>query len=97
MELLLICFSYDIEQTNSKEVQSKPSMHHRPPSRISQVRLSIFSQGPITEQYLAEEALGLAKSLGWYVLPGPYWDNTKKRPITPIPMKANHLYIEADP
>jgi hypothetical protein len=25
----------------------------------------IFSKGPIVEQYLAEEAVGLASSLGW--------------------------------
>ena len=31
------------------------------------------NQGPAVELYLAEEAIGLAKSLGWDVVTGPLW------------------------
>ena len=33
-------------------------------------------QGPNIELYLAEEAIGLVKSLGWHVAKGPMWDAT---------------------
>lgn len=33
------------------------------------------SKGPILETYLAEEAVGLAKSLDWTVVKGPFWKN----------------------
>ena len=31
------------------------------------------NHGPLTELYLAEEALGLVKSLNWNVIKGPKW------------------------
>jgi len=31
------------------------------------------NHGPLTELYLAEEALGLVKSLEWNVIKGPNW------------------------
>lgn len=34
------------------------------------------NQGPNIELYLAEEAVGLVKSLGWNVAKGPMWDTT---------------------
>lgn len=33
--------------------------------------------GPVVELYLAEEAVGLVKSLGWQVAKGPMWDQTQ--------------------
>jgi hypothetical protein len=32
------------------------------------------NHGPKTELYLAEEAIGLVKSLDWQVVKGPSWD-----------------------
>lgn len=31
------------------------------------------NKGPVIEQYLAEEAIGLVSSLKWEVVPGPFW------------------------
>lgn len=51
---------------------------------ISQVLSKhIFSKGPIVEQYLAEEAVGLASSLGWDIVKGPYWNYMGKNVIIP--------------
>lgn len=32
-----------------------------------------FSKGPLIELYHAEEAIGLAKSLDWNIIKGPFW------------------------
>jgi hypothetical protein len=32
------------------------------------------------ELYFAEEAIGLAKSLGWQINKGPYWKESDKTP-----------------
>ena len=32
------------------------------------------NHGPLTELYLAEEAIGLVKSLDWSVIKGPSWE-----------------------
>ena len=34
------------------------------------------NKGPKIELYLAEEAIGLVKSLDWNVVKGPMWDTT---------------------
>jgi hypothetical protein len=49
----------------------------------------------VIEQYLAEEAVGLAKSLGWSIIRGPYWNNNHIIPLN-ARTKHNHLYIESD-
>jgi len=36
--------------------------------------LKIKSQGPDIELYLAEEAIGLAKSVDWEIAKGPEWE-----------------------
>ena len=33
------------------------------------------SKGPTIEHYLAEEAIGLASSLGWHIVAGPFWNS----------------------
>lgn len=33
--------------------------------------------GPVIELYLAEEAVGLVKSLDWQLAKGPMWDQTQ--------------------
>jgi hypothetical protein len=38
------------------------------------------NHGPITELYLAEEALGLVKSLSWNVVYGPKWEADEDDP-----------------
>lgn len=35
------------------------------------------NHGPQTELYLAEEAIGLVKSLDWNVVKGPMWDHSE--------------------
>lgn len=35
------------------------------------------NKGPIIEQYLAEEAIGLVSSLRWDVVRGPFWGKDK--------------------
>eukprot|EP00919_Chromeraceae_sp_WS-2016_P063591 GHVR01150397.1.p1 GENE.GHVR01150397.1~~GHVR01150397.1.p1 ORF type:complete len:101 (-),score=9.17 GHVR01150397.1:2474-2776(-) len=57
--------------------------------------VSYPNKGPLTEQYLAEEAIGLASSLGWEVCRGPFWKN--EITATKIQTKDNLLYIESDP
>ena len=68
-------------------------MRHRASSFIPQVALSRGSQGPIVEQYLAEEALGLVKSLGWSVLKGPFW-NPNVKIAMPVAKSGTHLFVE---
>lgn len=45
--------------------------------------VSFPNKGPIVEQYLAEEAVGLASSLGWDIVKGPYWNYMGKNVIIP--------------
>jgi hypothetical protein len=35
------------------------------------------NHGPHVELYLAEEAIGLAKSLNWEIIKGPLWNENK--------------------
>ena len=36
------------------------------------------NHGPLRELYLAEEAVGLVKSLRWDLTPGPNWESTRQ-------------------
>lgn len=45
---------------------------------MAQVSFLVFeccSHGPQIELYLAEEAIGLVKSLSWNVVKGPFWND----------------------
>jgi hypothetical protein len=37
------------------------------------VIIILLSSGPHIESYLAEEAVGLARSLDWDIIKGPFW------------------------
>jgi hypothetical protein len=50
-------------------------MRDAAPCLLPQVLALSVSRGAVVEQYLAEEAVGLATSLGWTVVKGPYWNN----------------------
>lgn len=50
-------------------------MHDNSPDLFRKVKELFFkknSKGQIIEFYLAEEAIGLAKSLDWDIIPGPF-------------------------
>jgi hypothetical protein len=47
------------------------------------------------EQYLAEEAVGLAKSLGWGIVRGPLWNTNHIHPVS-ANTRRNQLYIESE-
>lgn len=69
------------------------------PSPLSQVDISSSSKGPIIEQYLAEEALGLAKSLGWTILQGPFWKQPTTDPSyinSDKSKQKSHLFVEGN-
>lgn len=87
----------DSQSNRCKVVQQTDcQVCHPPPSLFSQVRFSPTSKGPILEQYLAEEALGLAKSLGWTILQGPFWRQPRidPQPVIMDRSKINsHLYV----
>jgi hypothetical protein len=52
-------------------------MHDSSSDQLSKVfSFIISSKGPLIEQYLAEEAIGLATSLGWEIVRGPFWNST---------------------
>lgn len=67
-------------------------MHDIAPSFLPQVPLILISKGPIVEQYLAEEAIGLAKSLGWVIVRGPLWNSSKTTPS--FENKPGQIYID---
>ncbi len=72
-------------------------MRHHSPRLLPQVTQLLFSKGPILEQYMAEEALGLAKSLGWTILKGPFWNPDNKTNIEiDEGKKSTHLRIESN-
>jgi hypothetical protein len=58
-------------------------MYDFTPRFVSQVIFFSISKGPIIEQYLAEEAVGLASSLNWEIIKGPYWNYMGKNIIIP--------------
>lgn len=79
--------------------QRSSEVRPAPPGVLPQVRLLAPSKGPIVEQYLAEEALGLAKSLGWTVLQGPFWKQPRtdsQFSCSDLPRQKNQLFVEGD-
>ena len=59
--------------------------------------------GPVTELYLAEEAIGLVRSLNWQVCKGPTWDvdgaeqETDDEAEDEVSSKMKELKMELDP
>ena len=90
-------YSYDSQHPHRQlHQQGSSQVRHPPSSLIPQVPPSPGSKGPIGEQYLAEEALGLAKSLGWTVLRGPAWneDPPSSSHIENSAKTHTHLFID---
>lgn len=56
------------------------------------------NKGPLIEQYLAEEAVGLVSSLKWEVVRGPFWNkggDIEKHANRFHNVPGNSVYMEA--